>query len=129
MAKFKKFLFITLAVLIGLGGAAGWFGYAANFSEGNRTGRILKMSRKGVLVKTNEGQLNQEIITNPSVGGSGPSNIWDFSVEDSQSNVRQKIDEAMRDNKRVTLHYEEKFVQFFWRGDTKYLVTKVEIIE
>ncbi|MCU0449775.1 MAG: hypothetical protein MUC97_08000 [Bernardetiaceae bacterium] len=129
MAKFKKFFFITLAVLLGLGGVAGWFSYSANFSEGNRTGRILKMSRKGVLIKTNEGQLNQEIITSPAVGGSGPSNIWDFSVEDSQAEALRKIDEAMRDNKRVTLHYEEKFVRFFWRGDTKYLITKVDVIE
>ena len=32
----------------------------------------------------------------------------------------------MNNGKRVTLHYDEKYVQIPFLGDTKYFVTKVE---
>lgn len=35
----------------------------------------------------------------------------------------------MTEQKRVKLHYNEKYVQLFWRGDTKYFVHEVEILE
>jgi hypothetical protein len=34
----------------------------------------------------------------------------------------------MNNGKRVTLHYDEKYVQVFFLGDTKYFVTKVEVL-
>ena len=35
----------------------------------------------------------------------------------------------MSDHKRVKLHYDEKYLQLFWRGDTKYFVQEVEILD
>jgi hypothetical protein len=37
-----------------------------------------------------------------------------------------KLDEFS--GKQVKLEYEEKFLRFFWRGDTKYFVTNIEKI-
>jgi uncharacterized protein YxeA len=90
-----------------------------NFSEGNRVGNVVKISEKGVLFKTWEGQL--------SYGDN--KEMWDFSIPKSQEQVRLNIDDANENNKRVKLYYKEKYITFPWRGDTKYLVYKVEILK
>lgn len=126
----KKFLIIggiilTLALIGGV-----WIAYFASYSEGYRVGKIMKISRKGILFKTWEGQLNLEGITAAqSKLGSGLTGTWEFSVEDSRKDVIDSIQKAMDTDKRVKLFYEEKFYTYPWRGDTKYLITKVEILD
>jgi hypothetical protein len=129
MSKLKKFSIITLLVFLALGGGAAWFSYSGYYSKGSRTGKVIKLSEKGIIFKTQEGQLNVEgISTNPSMPGGGVTSIWEFSVDRGRDDIIQMIEGAMRENKRVSLHYEEKYFQFSWRGDTKYFVTKVEIL-
>lgn len=128
MGKFKKFLiFFVLAVLVIVGGTFSFL-YMADYSDGHRTGKVIKLSRRGVLFKTYEGQLNVEGISSLN-SGQGPSSVWEFSVETNRTDVIQQIEKAMDGNKRVKIYYDEKFYQFFWRGDTKYLVTKVELLD
>ena len=99
---------------------AGFAIYAnMNFSEGDRVGKVVKVSKKGVVFKTWEGQL--------SYGDN--KDMWDFSIPTSQEQVRISIDEASENNKRVKLYYKEKYITFPWRGDTKYIVYKVEILK
>lgn len=99
---------------------SGFLVYAnINFSEGNRVGKVVKLSKKGVMFKTWEGELQQE--DNPDK--------WEFSIQGSQEQVRTNIDEAIEANKRVKLFYKEKYITFPWRGDTKYLIYKVEVLE
>jgi hypothetical protein len=38
-----------------------------------------------------------------------------------------KLDTAMMTGHRAKLHYHQKFVRAPWRGDTEYLVYKVEL--
>ncbi len=129
MTKFKKFALIFLVIIVALAGLAGWFSYSASYSEGERMGRIIKLSKKGIFFKTHEGQLNVEgISSNPNNLG-GVTSIWEFSVDGSRGSLIKQIEQAMRDNKRVTIHYEEKFFQFSWRGDTKYFVTKIDVLD
>ena len=71
------------------------------------------------MFKTWEGELQQE--DNPDK--------WEFSIKGSQDQVRINIEEAVENNKRVKLHYKEKYITFPWRGDTKYLVHQVEILK
>jgi regulator of protease activity HflC (stomatin/prohibitin superfamily) len=128
MTKFKKFTLIFLVIVVALLGLAGWFSYSASYSEGERMGRIIKVSKKGIFFKTHEGQLNVEgISSNPNSLG-GVTSVWEFSVDGGRESLIKQIEQAMRDNKRVTIHYEEKFFQFSWRGDTKYFVTKIEVL-
>ena len=87
----------------------------------------VKFSRKGVVFKTYEGELNVGGLTN-SGDGAIPT-TWEYSVRRSEERVLSELERAMSDHKRVKLHYAEKYVQFFWRGDTKYFVHKVEILE
>ena len=99
----------------------------ANFSSGYRAGVPIKVSHKGVLFKTWEGQLNVGGLTNSGQGAIPTT--WEFSVKGSDDGVREKIEKAITEGKRVKLSYKEKYVKFFWRGDTKYFVYDVEILE
>lgn len=98
----------------------------ANFSSGYRAGVPIKVSHKGVIFKTWEGELNVGGLAN-SAEGAIPS-TWEFSIADGDEEVRTKLEEAVTYGKRVRLNYNEKFVQFFWKGDTKYFVYDVELL-
>ena len=127
MSTFKKFFikFGIAAIIILI--AVFVFLNFVNFSSGYRAGVPIKVSHKGVLFKTWEGQLNIGGLTN-SEQGAIPT-TWEFSIEDDNQEVREKIEEAITKGKRIKLSYEEKFVKFFWKGDTKYFAKKVEILE
>lgn len=99
----------------------------ADYSEGIRAGVPVKFSRKGVIFKTYEGELNVGGLTNSSEGAIPTT--WAFTVRRSDEEVRRALEQAMTDGSRVKLHYAEKYVQLFWRGDTKYFVRQVEIVD
>jgi hypothetical protein len=118
MKKKKVILVILLVVILAVGL---WiFVLNLNYSEGFRAGIVLKVSRKGVLFKTYEGQLN--------LGGLNldRDNLWEFSVADEDTLVIQRLEEAALSRERVELIYEERYIQVPWRGDTKYFVRDVK---
>lgn len=126
MDKFKKIVIkvgigIVLLLLVVF-----VFFNMANFSSGYRAGVPIKVSHKGFILKTWEGQLNIGGLTS-SAQGAIPT-TWDFSISSSDDEVREKIEQAITEGRRVKLHYHEKFTQFSWKGDTKYFVYKVEIL-
>ena len=127
MSKFKKILFKLSLIVVVLLIAVFLFFNFANFSSGYRAGVPIKVSRKGVLFKTWEGQLNIGGLTNSDQGAIPTT--WEFSIDSDNVEVREKIEEAITKGKRVKLSYEEKFVKFFWKGDTKYFAKEVEILE
>lgn len=111
----RKALFIFITVVL-LGVAAYFtFVYYASFSEGYRSGELIKFSRKGVLVKTWEGEISQ---------GISGAQIFKFSVEDSEREVIEKLKEYQGDYVKVT--YKERYATFFWLGDTKHFIIAVE---
>ena len=88
-------------------------------SEGTRVGVLYKISKKGKIFKTYEGQLllgNSQIMSKES--------IWDFSVENKE--VYQEMQKFEGNN--IKVHYREKEDTFPWQGDTDYLVYKVEMM-
>ncbi len=111
----KKTLFIALAGIAALFAIIYAFIYFVTFSEGIRTGELIKISHKGVLVKTWEGQISQ---------GISGAQIFDFSVLDKDQEVIKKLQEYQ--GEYVKLEYVERYATFFWLGDTKYFVTSVE---
>lgn len=119
----KKFGLIVVAVFIGVM----MFLHYANFSDGYRAGVPIKISHKGKLIKTYEGELNEGGLTNTAQGVL-PSK-WAFSIKASDGEVRNKLEQAIEENKRVKVYYEEKYAQLFWLGDTKYFVYKVQLLE
>lgn len=110
---------VGVALLLGIGYAL--FG---NYSSGSRGGTVAKFSHKGVAFKTYEGQLNVGAFTERE-GGFAPE-IWDFSVAGGNDEVREGLEDALLEGYRVKLHCHEKFFRFFWRGDSKYFVYRVE---
>ncbi len=89
--------------------------YFVPYSEGFRSGELIKFSNKGVIVKTWEGEISQ---------GISGAQIFSFSVLDTDEQVIENLKEFQ--GEYVKLTYTERFGTFFWLGDTKYFVTKVE---
>lgn len=86
-------------------------------SDGTRVGTLYKISRKGIVFKTFEGQLHlagSQMMTEQST--------WNFSVKNAE--VYQQIQQY--EGKMVKCHYKELVNPFPWQGDTKYLVFRVE---
>lgn len=104
------------------------FSYWGSYSEGVRSGMVVKISKKGFLFKTYEGQLNLQTF-----GANKSPNIvsesFEFSVVDDRQDLVKILEEASLSGERVSLKYTERLVKFFWRGDTKYFVTEVERIK
>ena len=121
---FKKILLWLLFITIAVSTLIFTFVIYVNFSEGKRAGELIKMSKKGVIFKTYEGQLNTGGFSEGA--GDITSRIWHFSVKASDKKVLQDIDAAIDGGYRVKLYYEEKYIKVFFLGETKYFVTKVE---
>ena len=109
-----KYLLIPLAVIAAL--AALYFAFVTHWSyaTGERSGWLQKLSRKGWLCKTWEGEL--VMVTMPgSMAEKFPFTVWDEAVAES---LRQAI------GKRVDLHYEQKVgLPTSCFGDTRYYIT------
>ena len=101
--------------------SAGYYFYRTyTISEGSRTGTLFKISKKGILFKTYEGQLH--------LAGSmmiSQQSTWDFSARNSQIYDQLQAFEG----KLVKCHYRQKVDAFPWQGDTDYIVYKVEKVE
>ncbi len=111
----KKYITIAATILILVFAAYYAFLYYASYSQGYRAGELVKFSKKGVLIKTWEGQINQ---------GVADSQIFYFSVEDKDTTVIRKLIELQ--GKPVKLTYKERYRTFPWWGDTRYFVINVE---
>lgn len=111
----KKPLFISLGLIAAVFAVIYAFIYFVTFSDGIRSGELIKISHKGVLVKTWEGEISQ---------GISGAQIFAFSVLDKDEEVIEKLQEYQ--GQYVKLHYVERYATFFWLGDTKYFITQVE---
>jgi hypothetical protein len=91
---------------------------AVSYSDGERAGILQKLSRKGWLCKTNEGELAMT-----TVPGVAPT-IWEFSVRDDA--VLPQLRDAL--GKKVVLHYTEHHgVPTGCFGATQYYVDAVRV--
>lgn len=109
---------LWLSLLLGVLALAGYYFYRTwVYSEGTRTGMLIKASRKGNILKTYEGQLhlgNSAMMTDQSV--------WNFSIKDKATyDMLQPLE-----GKNVKCHYKELKNAFPWQGETNYLVYKIE---
>jgi len=116
----------VIALLVAVAVAGGvWLALYADYSDGYRVGRIIKLSRRGYVFKTWEGTLDFGYLqTDPQAGVA--TRIWDFSVPADGDDVRKDIDAAIAGDYKTKLFYREKYIQLPWRGETKYFVYKVE---
>lgn len=102
--------------------------YWGVYDEGVRAGIVLRISKKGVIFKTYEGQLN--VQTFGAIRGAHPiTEVFDFSVQGDEVEVIGDLQDAALSGERVNLHYVARYAAFPWRGDTKYFITRVERVE
>lgn len=116
---FSKIMWILFFTGL-LFGTSYYFYRTYTLSEGTRMGMLFKISRKGKIFKTYEGQMQLAGATMMS-----KQSIWDFSVVDDKTYMELQNLEA----KTVRLHYKEVVDAFPWQGETNYLVYKVELIK
>ena len=120
----RKLILGSLTILV-LALAVSSFFVFGTYSEGYRAGTIMKLSTKGYIFKTLEGQLNMGGMAG-SDGGDVATTTWAFSVDKGNEQVVSTMENAVDNGARVKLFYKEKYFQFDWRGETKYFVYKVE---
>lgn len=112
MKKILSFIIVGILFL-----AIGYYTliYYVVFSQGVRSGELIKFSRKGFLVKTWEGEISQ---------GISGAQIFSFSVERSEKEVIKRLQDYQ--GRYVKIAYKERIGTFFWLGDTKYFVVGVQ---
>jgi len=121
--KARRAFRITMWSLLvaGILTAIGYYIYRNyTISEGTRTGILYKISKKGVMFKTYEGQLllaGSVMMTQQST--------WDFSAKNS--NVYEALQKY--EGKTVKCYYKQKVDAFPWQGDTDYIVDRVEPVQ
>ncbi len=119
MFKSRAF-WIAFFVLLALPALYFWIALSWSYSSGERAGWVQKLSKKGWLCKTWEGEL--ALVSMP---GAAPEK-FEFTVHDDA--VAERITAAM--GQRVALHYEQKKgLPTTCFGDTRYFVTEVKVAE
>jgi hypothetical protein len=116
----KKLLLLALLVLaIGVSAYA-WLTLHWSYSTGERSGYVQKLSKKGWLCKTWEGEM--AMVSMPGT----LSEKFLFTIPDEK--IAAQINDSV--GKRVALQYEQhKWVPSSCFGDTEYFVTGVRVTE
>ncbi|MBT3583341.1 MAG: hypothetical protein HN509_00425 [Halobacteriovoraceae bacterium] len=104
----KKKLILGSLILLLVTGAVSFGILKFSYSSGKRAGKLVKLSKKGFLLKTYEGTLDL---------GSGDALTWNFSIHNDE--LAQKLQQ--QNGRMVVLEYRELLWKLFF--DTKYDVT------
>ena len=120
-SKILRVAAIILIVLLLLASAWLWLTLNWSYSQGERAGYVQKLSRKGWLCKTWEGEI--AMVTMP---GAIPDK-FEFTVRDES--VAQKIN--LLAGRRVVLDYKQhRFIPSSCFGETEYFIGDVrEVLE
>jgi len=108
-----RLLLLIVAATAGYLAFVRWWSY----SDGERVGVLQKLSRKGWICKTYEGELALYVVS-----GVAPQ-IWEFTVSDPA--VARALNAEL--GERVRLHYDEHVgLPSSCFGDTRYFVDHIE---
>jgi hypothetical protein len=117
--RWKIVLLGLLAAVVGVGALWTFATLTFSYSDGDRVGFVQKLSHKGWVCRTWEGELAMT-----PVPGAAPQMFW-FTVRDE--GVVKRIREA--EGKRMALHYQEKRgVPSSCFGETTYFITDVRVL-
>lgn len=111
---------ILILVVIAAAAAWTWLSLTWSYSTGERVGIVQKLSNKGWICKTWEGELNMVVLP-----GAIPEKFF-FSVRDDA--VADAINRLA--GKRVSLTYEEhRFIPTTCFGETSYFVSGAKALD
>jgi hypothetical protein len=120
ITKFFKYMIWLIIIPIGLFALYTWATLNWVYSSGERAGFVQKISQKGFVCKTYEGELI--LVTVPGT----QAEKFFFTVKDPA--IFRQINETI--GKRVRLVYEQhKWIPSSCFGDTEYFVTQVHEID
>jgi len=106
------------------GCCGGWMIGGISYSDGHRDGFIQKLSRKGIIFTTTEGELAMPGLRTVGSGDNQKiANTWEFSVNNPEI-VKQL--EEVHANEMVRLHYKQYLLSPPWKGDTGYFIIRIE---
>ena len=122
MEAVKKFLFqlVSWVIAVAVIGVAGWFWVSLKFvySTGQRAGYVQKLSRKGWLIKTWEGDL--AMVNLPGA----MTEHFLFTVR--RDDIARKIENSM--GRRVVLTYQQhRFLPGQLLGETEYFIVNCQV--
>lgn len=103
-------------------------GLNIEYSSGSRSGTVTKISKKGMIWSTWEGELDLHRLV--STGGERPTmtaDIFYFSVSDDA--IAEKIIEAEQSGKRATIEYKQYILRGYKYGGTSYDAVGVKLID
>jgi len=122
-------------VLSALFGGCGAITGKIEYSDGYREGNLQKLSKKGFIWKTYEGELTLWGFGGSQGGKMGQesmSNVWAFSLDDPSSaetaTFADQINKHSLRAEKLRMHYTEYFSAQPWRGSSSYIVNKVIVI-
>ena len=119
-SRIPRFIIFIPLVLFLLAGGWTWLTLHWSYAEGERAGYVQKLSKKGWLCKTWEGEI--AMVTMP---GAIPEKFT-FTVPDDR--LAEKIN--VMAGQRVVLHYQQhKFIPTTCFGETEYFVDQVRSIQ
>ncbi len=121
-ASGKALVLSVLVILLAAGAIAAytWAALTWNYSEGDRVGYVQKLSKKGWLCKTWEGEL--AMVTMP---GAIPEKFY-FSIRSDA--IAAQLNKTM--GRRVSLKYKHHLgVPTSCFGETEYFVSEVVVVE
>lgn len=110
----KKILYKLLAAIIFLAISGFAFIYYVPYSQGTRSGELIKISNRGVFFKTWEGEISQ---------GISGAHIFTFSILDKDQEIIDQLNNYH--GKYLKLDYIERYASFIFWGDIKYFITNV----
>ncbi|MBI4896109.1 MAG: hypothetical protein HY832_01010 [Candidatus Aenigmarchaeota archaeon] len=95
------------------------------YSDGERVGMVIKLSQKGLIWKTWEGEmvLSQQ--------GFAVTYVWPFSVDDQYPNkqvIISQLQQALDEGKLIKIQYEERAGYVPWRSKTSYFIKSIEFL-
>lgn len=94
------------------------------YSSGVKSGELNYLVYRGVVFKTWEGQLTEERSSTDGAEGL-ETVIFDFSVLDKE--IADIL--MLSGGNMVQLHYREYFSSLPWRGDSKFIVDSIMVID
>lgn len=117
--RYGKYLAIALLGPLLLLSLYTWLALHWDYSNGFRSGMLQKISRKGWVCKTYEGELWQSVVAQVA------PNVWNFSVRDE--GVARQLDSLVGQSVRV--HYtEHRGIPTTCFGETPYYVDSVSVV-
>ena len=97
------------------------------YSEGSRSGVLIKISKRGYLFKTYEGELYIGGVSQGEGAVMVAPQIFHFSVYGSDEKIYKELEEKQGD--RIVLEYKQVFKNFFWQGDTDYFIYSIKDVK